>query len=129
MINLIVDEAFAYDMWAITQIKALRNPKNLQANANQVQLAKEIREQVGDDKHYEVRTSREYLDLYRVNDEIYVRVDEVKIRGEQVGDHKFVDDRVYQRWLAKRALQEKWFPESKLVEQKMGYDKFEKDKT
>ena len=123
MITLRHNEAFAYDLLAIAQIKALRNPDNEEACLICLNLAFEIERQVGREKHEMIIVSREYLNLYRVNDEIYVRVDEAKVRGEQVGDHRYIDDRVYQRWLAKRALQKQWFPEELLTEQKMGYEK------
>lgn len=121
MITITIDEAFAYDLLAIASIKAVRNPTNAAANDQVNRLSDEVSKQVGSAKHYHVLGSREYAALRKVNDEIYVRVDVAKARGEQVGDHRYVDDRVYQRWLCKQALQARWFAGEGLAEQKFGY--------
>ena len=94
MITLSVSEAFAYDMLAIASIKVVKNPMNLAAADNVTQLIREIGEQVGWDKQWCVLASREYLDLYNVNHEMYVRIDELKQRGEQPGDAVYIDSRV-----------------------------------
>lgn len=119
-VTLSHDAAFVYDMLAIASIKASHNPGNDNAMANVAKLLEELIVQVGSDKHFQVFGSDEYRDLYRVNEEMYVRIDELKARGELPGDAKYIDDRVYQRWFAKKNLQEKWFGES-VTEQKFGY--------
>ncbi len=113
--------SFAYDLLAIAAIKARRNPDDNAAKGNLMMLEDEIQRQVGILHHEQVCASEEYRELYRVNDEIYVRIDEIKARGEQLGDARYVDDRVYQRYVAKRGLQEKWFAGTALSEQKFGY--------
>lgn len=122
MISLPLSEAFCYDMLAIASIKASFNPHNQQAATNMDALAIDIARQVGYDRHNAVVASPEYRSLLRVNREMYMRIDELKARGEQIGDAVYIDDRVYQRFLAKQALQKRWFPEEPLTEQKMGYE-------
>ncbi len=112
---------FAYDLLAIAAIKARRNPDSTDAKGNLMTLDYEIQQQVGVLLHEQVCASPEYARVVQVNDEIYVRIDELKARGEQPGDARYVDDRVYQRYLAKVALQERWFPGVKLSETKHGY--------
>ncbi len=121
MISILHSEAFAYDLLAIAAIKAARNPADNEAKGNLMVLDDEIRRQVGTLWHEQVFASEEYRDLMRVNDEMYIRIDEIKARGEKLGDARYVDDRVYQRFTAKRALQTKWFPAGRFTEQKFGY--------
>jgi hypothetical protein len=121
MISLAVSEAYAYDMLAIATLKMGMNPKDGKAKENMLQLADQMIGQLGDERYLEVLESEEYEALYRVNREMYIRIDELKQREERVGDARYIDNRVYQRFLAKMALQKRWFPEAPLTEQKMGY--------
>jgi hypothetical protein len=121
VIKLSLSEAFAYDLLAIADIKTLRNVGNYQASLACADLDDEIAQQVGYNHHCAVLASDEYAALRKVNDEMYVRIDELKARGEQLGDAVYIDSRVYQRFLAKQALQKRWFPDQPLTEQKMGY--------
>lgn len=116
------DAAFVYDMLAIATIKVVYNPSDPKAITVVTDLISKLERQIGAEKHLQVVGSPEYADLYRVNAEMYVRIDELKLRGEQPGDAKYIDDRVYQRWLAKKNLQERHFG-STVSEQKFGYDK------
>lgn len=120
MIHLTHSEAFAYDLLSIADIKYVKT-KAETAWSNFATLRDEIVAQIGDEKHRNVVDSPEYEQLYRVNHEMYVRIDELKARGEQFGDARYIDDRVYQRYLAKQALQKAHFPEQPLTEQKFGY--------
>jgi hypothetical protein len=115
--------AFAYDLLAIAAIKARRNPNDNGAKGNLMLLDEEIQRQVGVMHHEQVCASLEYQTLLRVNDEMYVRIDEMKTRTATGEDARYVDDRVYQRYLAKCALQQVWFPGSAMTEQKFGYAK------
>ena len=121
MITLSLSEAFAYDLLAIADIKSLRNPGNAQAAQICTDLDDEIARQVGLLKHTEVLHSEEYSALRLVNDEMYIRIDELKARGERMGDAMYIDSRVHKRFLAKQALQQRGFPAEPLKEQKMGY--------
>lgn len=121
MIYLSLSEAFAYDLLAIASIKAARNPDNNEAKGNLMTLDYEIQQQVGVMYHQQVCASEEYRHLLLVNDQIYVRNDEIKTRPITADDMAYTDGKVGERWLAKRALQEKWFAGTRLNEQKFGY--------
>ncbi len=115
--------AFAYDLLAIAAIKARRNPNDNAAKGNLMELDCAIQGQVGSMHHEQVCASPEYLDLLRVNDEMYVRIDEMKLREATGEDARYVDDRVFQRFVAKGRLQKEWFPGTAMTEQKFGYAK------
>ncbi len=125
MIKISLDESYAYDMLAIAGIKSDKNMnrRNKQADENYSRLCDEIEDQVGHGKHLGVICSKEFGHLSTVNEEMYNRIDEMKARGEQLGDATYIDSRVFARYQAKKALQDKWFPDSPLTEQKFGYDK------
>ena len=113
--------AFAYDLLAIAAIKARRNPDDNAAKGNLMALDCEIQGQVGPMHHEHVCASPEYLDLLRVNDEMYVAIDAMNEKGEMHGMATYINDRVHQRYLAKVALQKAWFAGTAMTEQKFGY--------
>ena len=115
--------SFAYDLLAIAAIKARRNPDNDEAKGNLMVLDNDIQQQVGILHHEQVCASQEYHDLLRVNDEMYVAIDELNAKGEMHGMATYINDRVHQRYVAKGALQKVWFPGTGLSEQKFGYSK------
>jgi hypothetical protein len=121
MITLTHSEAFAYDLLSIAYVKLFHNPRDKRAHKNVMDLSAEIERQVGGAPHEAILASDSFDHLYRVNDEMYVRINEIKQRKVTAEDATYIDDRVYQRFLAKKALQEKWFPDDPLTEQKFGY--------
>lgn len=121
MIYLSHPEAFAYDLLAIAAVKAQHNLDNDEAKGYLMELDNDIQQQVGVMHHEQVRASEEYQVLLQVNDEIYVRNDLIKTRPPTGEDMAYTDGKVGERWRAKRALQAKWFPSSRLTEQKFGY--------
>ena len=123
MITLTHSEAFAYDLLSIAYVKLFHNSGDERAYKNVMDLSAEIECQVGGAPHEAILASDSYDRLYRVNDEMYVRINEIKQRKVTPEDATYIDDRVYQRFLAKKALQEKWFPDAPLTEQKFGYEK------
>jgi hypothetical protein len=121
MISLTLSEAFGYDLFAIASIKACHNPANDAAQSAAESLSAELARQVGRDLHYSVLGSAEFKRLREVNDEMYVRIDELKERAATGEDALYIDNRVYQRYLAKQALQQRWFPDQPMTEVKYGY--------
>lgn len=113
--------AFAYDLLAIAAIKVRRNPDDNGAKGNLMLLDDEIQRQVGVLHHEQVCASAEYLNLLKVNDEMYVAIDALNEKGEMHGMATYVNDRVHQRYLAKGALQQAWFAGTAMTEQKFGY--------
>lgn len=120
MIKIEVDEAYAYDMFAIATIKLSKNDNSLN-RANYASLACDIYSGIGE-KHHLIISSSEYEELYRINRNIFEYIDKMKT-NPSIEDGVWVDKQNYARFLAKKALQEKFFPSQKLSEQKIGYEK------
>ena len=106
MINIKVSEAYAFDYLAILQIKCEIDPKKNFGNfaACVTNMIDEI--------------DVEYKKLYEVNKKTFEAVDDAKEDGVKAS---YVDKCNYERYLAKIALQEKFFPEEDLKENKIGY--------
>lgn len=121
MIRVPVDEAYGYDMLAIQRVK-LGHLKREGEAATTVhnQLNEAIMEQVGEEKHVKIIRSAQYLALYRVNEEIFTALDDLK-HEEWPGAARAIDWLNYQRYVAKRRLQHEFFSESPLTERKLGY--------
>jgi hypothetical protein len=102
MINLLVDEAYAFDYLSILEIKANKNGDKKNYN-----LCKEhLTAQIGLYEFLEITSSEEYRDLLEANSHTFDLVDAVK-SNECLG--KEVDKSNYARFLKKQALQKKFF--------------------
>ncbi len=123
MISVPLPEAFLYDLFSIASIKTCWNPSDVAAQEEAERLSTAIASEVGKEVHWAVLGSEEFATLRRINEEIYVRNDEIKVRPITAEDMAYTDAKVGQRWLAKRALQRRWFPTQPLTEQKYGYPK------
>lgn len=120
MIKISHDYGYVYDLLAITQIKRDKNPNNSRASENFNALSEEIKNQVGDELHSKILKSKEYQIVYSVNEEIYLKLEQLKTHGEKPGDAIFVDSKNYERWVVKCNLQKIWFDKD-VKEQKFGY--------
>lgn len=116
MIKISVDAAFAFDMLAILLVKS-KKLNNIQNAQNYFAFASEIKDQIGVDKMQEVLNSQEFADLREINSEVFDLVDKAKDDSCLASD---VDKGNYQRYLAKKALQQKFFG-GELKETKIGY--------
>ncbi len=123
MIYLLESEAFVYDLLAGAAVKVHHNPDSAEAKARLMELDEQIQQQVGVLNHEQVCASPEYRGLLSILNDIYVRNDEIKTRPMTGEDMAYTDGKVGDRWRAKAALQTKWFPSSRLTEQKFGYAK------
>ena len=121
MIKIGLDEGYAYDLLSIAAVKVAKHAGNRANLANHHRLEAEIITQVGADLHCEIMDSTEYADLYQTNLALFNHIDEMKTRPPQAGDAQFVDHHNYQRYLHKKAIQARFFPNSPLAEQKLGY--------
>lgn len=121
MIKITHDYGYAYDLLAIAQIKKDKNSSNEKATINFQKLSKEIEVQVGTELHFKILKSKEYQYVYSVNEEIYLKIDQLKSFGEKHGDAIFIDSKNFERWVAKSNLQKIWFDQS-ITEQKFGYN-------
>ena len=113
MINLPVDYAYAFDYFAILEIKYVKNiiPRNTFA-----EVAGAIAAQVGNKTFMQIINSAEYANLHTANSKTFDAVD--KAKKDEV-KASYVDQCNTERFLAKRALQKKFFPEYDLKEIKM----------
>lgn len=119
MIKISVDEAYAFDMLSILLIKngALQTIES-EAIANKMidELKARLR-----DSFSNVMASVEFSNLYAANLKVFNLINLIKTRPEQPGDASVIDRGNYERYLAKKALQEKFYPNETLSEKKIGY--------
>ena len=111
MIKISLDEAYAFDYLSILSIKEDQGVvDSLTPN-----LCKgEIMEGIGVSKYASIINSPEYKILYEANLKTFAAVDKAK---EDKVTASYVDNCNYERYLAKRALQKKFF-EASLSERK-----------
>jgi hypothetical protein len=114
MITILVDEGYAYDYLAILAVKSkkLKTDKSLEIRD---QCSEFIMEQVGEDKHLNILSSKEFVDLFNINSETFDAVE--KARYGKISA-KEVDDLNMKRYNCKVALQNEFFPQQKISELK-----------
>jgi hypothetical protein len=120
MIKITVDEAYAFDYYAILQIK-----KEYGSNVNEtiVAIKSDLIDSVGLEKYETIINSEIYLKLYDSNKETFIAVDKAKT-DEVLAS--YVDKCNYKRMILKKELQNKFFSNS-LSETKLGYEKLSFD--
>jgi len=122
MILLPVDESYFFDYFSILEIKFDKNHNDLvlssqlldSININKVYLNSQISEY----KTQEILNSEEYNNLKNINQELFNLIDECKI---QFISSVEIDKLNYKRWEAKKILQERFFKNNPITEQKIGY--------
>jgi hypothetical protein len=117
MINLLVDEAYAFDYLAIMQVKYNRYPndKNLKAfNRCSNELEKQC------DSFEKIISSQQYRNLVEINTYIFDLIDKLR-RGISISAKK-IDDANMERYFKKRDLQESFFNKD-LEENKIIYNR------
>ena len=124
-VTIPVDYGFAMDFLSIYAVKMRRNSGDSRAETNHWLTRDHLADQIGHDLLTQVLNSAEYWNLFTANDELFSLVDAAKTNSVTA---KEVDDGVYKRFLAKRALQDKFFPDADKVEQKFGYTQTEEKK-
>ena len=112
MINLPVDQAYAFEYLAILEIKYVRNiiPRDTFA-----EVAASLSAQVGNETFIRIINSSEYINLHAANSKTFEAVD--KAKKDEV-KASFVDQCNTERFIAKQALQKKFFPDNELKETK-----------
>jgi hypothetical protein len=113
MINIPVDEGYAYDVLAIAEVKIIKNIAN--ATENFLSLNDSIERQVGKSLHFKIVNSDEYQALLYSNAETFNAVE--KARYGEISA-KEVDNLNLKRYNCKVNLQNKFFPNSKVLEKK-----------
>jgi len=116
MVNLLVDEAFAFDYIAILKLKADKGyikKEEIDQNFNH------LKEQLGEDLFNIIIDSEEFKKLYDANSVTFDAVDAAKEDKLLASE---VDKTNYFRMLAKKELQNNFF-NTELQEVKIGYEK------
>ncbi len=139
MISVSVDEAYAYDMLSILQVKNLRVLTEDGVRSFE-RLTNELSFQVGSSLHETILGSPQYETLLTINAALFDALEMIKrtdkhyddlvegesphhtsITGEWLGAAYEIDRMVYKRYLGKRALQLTFFGDKPLMERKIGY--------
>jgi hypothetical protein len=118
MVTVTIDEAYAFDMLSILQVKlneSIDENKRKSIEENYRILSNDLQKQIGTDKFQSVIKSYLYSELVIKNKEIFDLVDITKtIDGPP---HDLWKEN-YNRYLAKQALQKEFF-ENEILETKL----------
>jgi hypothetical protein len=107
MISIIVDEGYAYDYLAILAVKGNKQYHDT--------TYEHIESQIGRELHKKIIESREFHDLYEANVQTFNAVELARYWEISA---KEVDKRNMERYTCKVALQNKFFPNNKILETK-----------
>ena len=117
MINILVDEAYAFDYLSILEVKKQKSSISNDAWAN---CYIHLQNQFDNEKWLYIINSKEYENMIKANELTFDAVDKAK-NNEVTAQH--VDYCNYQRHTAKQNFQKKFFT-SDLSELKIGYEKY-----
>jgi len=117
MINLLVDEAYAFDYLSILEVK---KEKSKISNDTWNTCCMHLKNQFDSQKWLLITNSEEYKDMIKANQLTFIAVD--KAKNNEV-TAQYVDYCNYQRHVAKQNFQKKFFT-SDLSELKIGYEKY-----
>ena len=117
MINLLVDEAYAFDYLSILEVK---KEKSKISNDTWNTCHMYLKNQFDSQKWLSIINSEEYKDMIKANQLTFIAVD--KAKNNEV-TAQYVDYCNYQRHVAKQNFQKKFFT-SDLSELKIGYEKY-----
>ena len=117
MINLLVDEAYAFDYLSILEVK---KQKSSISNDAWAKCYAYLQNQFDNEKWLHMMHSKEYEKMIKANELTFDAVDKAK-NNEVTAQH--VDYCNYQRHIAKQNFQKKFFT-SDLSELKIGYEKY-----
>jgi hypothetical protein len=111
------DWGYAFDYLSIFHVK-IEKKKDDESKTNFSETSQHLIKLLGTKGFYNVYKSHEYQRLYDVNARLFDLVDLAKKDEVKASE---VDAGVWERYLAKKALQERFFPNVPLAEQKFGY--------
>lgn len=107
MISIKVDEAFAFDMLAILQIKSSKSEED---TINFIEFSQQLVDELGLDVCNIIFTSPEYLEMIDVNQRVFNLIDMIASGAdERKFSAKYVHDANMKRFIAKKSLQEEFF--------------------
>ena len=114
MMKIEVDEAYAFDMLAIMELKAEYSPTDMNKIIKE-EFLKTIRKQLGNELTSDIRASYEYSQLLDANRKAYLLVDRI-FADEEFSAH-LVHNANMERYQWKRKIQHNFFGQD-LNEQK-----------
>lgn len=119
MITVSLSEGVAFDMYAIARVKEVRT--GLDACHTQVNsLCIDLLRALDAGLLADILCSAEYKALYEANGRVFDLIEEMH-RTPKLSHGMAIDRANHQRYLAKVALQNRWFPETPIGEVKIGY--------
>jgi hypothetical protein len=124
MIKVTIDEASAFDMLSILEIKLIGEwrmnaKKKKKLNENYELLKGEIIESIGEQKYNEILDSEEYRFLLASNNGVFQMIDKVKeSKAREAQTAKVVQSMNDDRFRLKSELQTQFF-NNQLIEQKL----------
>lgn len=105
MLSILVDEGYAYDYLSILLVKNDKKYYDI--------VSSNIEKEIGKDLHEKILNSKEFGDLYKANIKTFNAVE--KARYSDISA-KEVDDCNINRYKCKISLQNKFFPNNKILE-------------
>lgn len=105
MIELPVDEAYAFDYLSILDVKQ----DLLGRDVGFTKCARAIEHQLGTEMFVTIKRSQEYHDLYRANVDVFLMIEALKADENHTLSAKDIDDANHERYLRKKSLQERFF--------------------
>lgn len=115
--TIAVDPGYMFDFLAIYEVK-MRKATSQDTVDNFTNALAHISNQITDHRSIEILNSPEYKTLRDINAKIY---DFVNLAKKDEVKASEVDSANYERYLAKKALQAKFFPDQTVAEKKIGY--------
>jgi len=122
MLDLPVDEAYAFDYLSILEVKMQHDSRNRGKFMVFAEVAASLKRQLRGELFQLIKISKEYQELVAANKRTFEAVDRAK-KDEVTAS--FVDECNYHRYLAKQALQKRFF-KGPLKESKIGYERYKK---
>ncbi len=116
-LSLLVDPGYFFDYLSIQEVK-LDLKRDNQSAKNWRETHTQAVRQLNDDRVEEILNSNEYHVLYAINLKVFEAVDLAKQDKVKASE---VDRLNYERYLAKGVLQAKFFSDTEVTEQKIGY--------
>jgi hypothetical protein len=113
MIKISLDEAYAYDLLAISEVK--KNKNILNAEKIYSIIESDIISQIGNEFHNLIIFSIEYSNIVKANADTFEAVEKARYSFVEARE---MDDCNMKRYKAKIAIQNKFFPNSELLERK-----------
>jgi hypothetical protein len=116
MVKISVDEAYAFDILSIFEVKTLKCSEKKQSISKHAYelLKNELVDEIGRSKVEKILESEEYMKLINANEIVFNLIDEIRVEKNNSVANK-IDDSNMERFSCKKKLQDKFF-NGKLLE-------------